>query len=159
MKFAQSCLTICDPTDYTAHGILQDRILKWVAFPFSRGSSQPRDQTQSDTADRFFTSWATREAQEYWSGQPIPFPGDHPNSGIKLRSPALQADSLPAELPGKSTICWSLLKFISIGLLMLSNHLILCCPFLLLSSIFPIIRVFSNELTLHQVAKISELQL
>ena len=49
--------------------ILQDRILEWIAFPFSRGSSQPRDQTQiSHTAGRFFTSWATREAQEYWSG-------------------------------------------------------------------------------------------
>ena len=39
------CLTLCDPTDYTVHGILQARILEWVAFPFSRGSSQPRDQT------------------------------------------------------------------------------------------------------------------
>ena len=45
-KRAQSCPTLCDPTDYTAHGILQARILQWVAFPFSRGSSQPRDQTQ-----------------------------------------------------------------------------------------------------------------
>ena len=35
-----------DPMDYTIHGILQARILGWVAFPFSRGSSQPRDQTQ-----------------------------------------------------------------------------------------------------------------
>ena len=48
--------------DYTVHGILQTRILEWVDFPFSRGSSQPRDQTQvSHIADRFFTSWATRE--------------------------------------------------------------------------------------------------
>ena len=49
-----------DPMDYTVHGILQARILEWVAFPFSRGSrgsSQPRDQTQiSQTAGRFFTS-------------------------------------------------------------------------------------------------------
>ena len=49
--------------DYTAHGILQARILEWVAFAFSRGSSQPRDQTQvSCIAGRLFTSWATREA-------------------------------------------------------------------------------------------------
>ena len=55
--------------NYTVRGILQARILEWVAFPFSRGSSQPRDQTQvSHIADEFFTSWATREAQEYWSG-------------------------------------------------------------------------------------------
>ena len=52
--------------DYTVHGILQTRILEWVAVPFSKGSSQPRDQTQvSCIAGRFFTSWATREAQEY----------------------------------------------------------------------------------------------
>ena len=38
-----SCLTHCDPMDYIALGILQARILEWVAFPFSRGSSQPRD--------------------------------------------------------------------------------------------------------------------
>ena len=62
-KVAQSCLTLCNPMDYTVHGILQARILEWVAFPFSRGSSQPRDQTQvSSIAGRFFTSWATREA-------------------------------------------------------------------------------------------------
>ena len=39
------CLTLCSPVDYTVHGILQARILEWVAFPFSRGSSQPRNQT------------------------------------------------------------------------------------------------------------------
>ena len=48
------------------HGILQARILEWVALPFSRGSSQPRDRTQiSHIAGEFFSSWATREAQEY----------------------------------------------------------------------------------------------
>ena len=62
VKVAQSCLTLCDPMDYTVHGILQARIREWVAFPFSRGSSQPRDWTQaSRVAGRFFTSWATRE--------------------------------------------------------------------------------------------------
>ena len=61
VKVTQLCQTLWDPMDYTVHGILQSRILEWVAFPFSRGSSQP---------------------------------------GIKPRS-ALQADSLPAEPPGK----------------------------------------------------------
>src|SRR5574337_2042052 len=61
VKVAQLCLTLCDPKDYTVHGILQARILEWVAYPFSR---------------------------------------DLPNPGIKLGSPALQADSLPEELPG-----------------------------------------------------------
>ena len=52
---------------YTAHGILQARMLEWVAFPFSRETSQPRDRTQvSHIAGGFL--WATREAQEYWSG-------------------------------------------------------------------------------------------
>ena len=46
MKVAQSCPTFCGPTDYRSHGILPARILKWVAFPFSRGSSQPRDRIQ-----------------------------------------------------------------------------------------------------------------
>ena len=46
VKVTQSCLTLCDPMNYTAHGILQARILEWIAFPFSRGSSQPRDGTE-----------------------------------------------------------------------------------------------------------------
>ena len=102
MKVAQSCLTLRFPMDYTVHGILQARILEWVAFPFSRVSSQPRDQTQiSHIADGIFTSWATREAQEFWSGYPISSPADLPDPGIELESPALEADSLPTELSGK----------------------------------------------------------
>ena len=59
MKVAQSCLTLCNTMDCTVHGILQARILEWVAFPFSRGSFQPRDQIQvSHFAGRFFTSRA-----------------------------------------------------------------------------------------------------
>ena len=51
---------------YTVQGILQTRILEWVAVPFSRGSSQPGDQTQvSHIACRFFTGWATREAYTF----------------------------------------------------------------------------------------------
>ena len=57
VKAAQSCPTLCDPMDYSIHGILQARILEWVAFPFSRGSSQPGDQIQvSQITGRFFTS-------------------------------------------------------------------------------------------------------
>ena len=63
VKVTQSCPTLCDSMDYRVHGILQARILEWVAFPFSRRSSQPRDRTEvSPIAGRFFTSWATREA-------------------------------------------------------------------------------------------------
>ena len=46
VKIAQLCPTLCDSMNYTVHGILQARILEWVAFPFSMGSSQPRDWTQ-----------------------------------------------------------------------------------------------------------------
>ena len=57
VKITQSCPTLCNPMDYTVHGILQARILEWVAVPFSRGSSQLRDQTQvSHTTGTFFTS-------------------------------------------------------------------------------------------------------
>ena len=65
VKVIQSCPTLNDPMDYRVQGILQAKILEWVAVPFSKGSSQPRGRTQvSCIAGRFFTSWATREAQE-----------------------------------------------------------------------------------------------
>ena len=72
VSITQSCLTVCNPMDCglpgsSVHGILQARILEWVAIPFSRGSSQP--------------------------------------SGIKSRSPALQADSLLSGPPRNITIC------------------------------------------------------
>ena len=137
VKVAQSCLTLCDPMDYTVPGILQARILEWVAFPFSRGSSQPRDWTWvSCFAGGFFTSWATREAQEegkwkwscfwlfatpqtvvyqaspskgfsrqeYRSGLPFPSPVDLPYPGIEPAPPALRADALPSDLPGKEVL-------------------------------------------------------
>ena len=84
--------------------ILQARILEWVAIPFSRGSSQGSDRSQASLTA------GTREAQEYWSGQPIPSPGDLPDPGIEPGSPALQAESLPAELPGKPNISKSYLN-------------------------------------------------
>ena len=101
-KSLRKCPAVFDPIDYTVHGSLQARILEWVAFPFSGGSSQPRDRTQvSHIVSGFFTSWATWEAQEHWSGYPNPSPGYHSNSGIELGFPVLQADSLPAEPQGK----------------------------------------------------------
>ena len=57
VNVAQACPTLCDPMDYMVHGILQARMLEWVAFPFTRGSSQPRDRTQvSRIAGGFSTS-------------------------------------------------------------------------------------------------------
>ena len=102
VKVTQSCATLCNPVDYTVHGILQARILEWVAFPFSRGSSQSRDQTQvSHIAGGFFTSWTKRKVQEYWSGWSIPSPADLSNPGIEPGFPALETDSLPTEQSGK----------------------------------------------------------
>ena len=67
-EVTQSCPTLgnsmdCSPPGSSVHGILQARILEWVAISFSRGSSWPRDQTQvSFIAGRRFNLWATREA-------------------------------------------------------------------------------------------------
>ena len=79
-----SRVQLCNPMDYTVHGILLARILEWVAIPFSRGSSQPRDQTQvSCITGGFFTSWAIRKSQyaEYitWSAGM-----DESQAGIKI---------------------------------------------------------------------------
>ena len=94
-KVSQSCPTLCNPMDYTVHGILLARILECVAFPFSRGSSQLRDQTQvSCIAGRFCTSWATREAQACWKFNWI-LPGQrlqcvHKNSVTSIVSVSMQ---------------------------------------------------------------------
>ena len=69
-EVAQSCPTLCNPVDCSlpgssVHGILQARILEWVAISFSRGSSRPRDGTQvSRIGGRCFNLWATGEAQD-----------------------------------------------------------------------------------------------
>ena len=73
---AQSCLTLCNPMDgsppgSSVPGILQARILEWIAISTSRESSQSGDGTQvSRIADRFFTSWATREATIIYTSLP-----------------------------------------------------------------------------------------
>ena len=67
VKAAQLSLTLWDPMDYIVHRILLARILEWVAFPFSRGPNPGITQI-SHIVGGFFTSWATREAWEYWSG-------------------------------------------------------------------------------------------
>ena len=74
---AQSCPTLCDPMDcsppgFSVYGIVQARILQWVAIPLSTGSSQPSDwKWVSHIAGRFFTIWATREALWYSSSFPL----------------------------------------------------------------------------------------
>ena len=72
VKWSESCSVMSD--SLWPHGLYSPRNSPGqntgvYSLPFSRGSSQPRDPTEvSHIAGRFFTSWATREAQEYWSG-------------------------------------------------------------------------------------------
>ena len=61
VKVAQSCPTLCDPMDYTVHGILQARILEWVAFPFSRGSPNPGIEPRSPTLQADFLPAESKE--------------------------------------------------------------------------------------------------
>ena len=73
-EVAQSCPTLGDPMNCSlpgssVHGILQAIVLEWIAIPFSRGSSRPRDRTWVfPTVDRRFTLWATREVSHFISG-------------------------------------------------------------------------------------------
>ena len=102
----QSCRTPCNLIDCnppgSVHGILQGRILEWVAIPFSRGSSQLRDRTQvSGIAGGFFTVWATRET--WWSEMKCPnevnFQWNAQHQWIS-RAQCLRALFWKARLPG-----------------------------------------------------------
>ena len=80
VKITQSCSTLSNFMDYTVHGILQARILEWVTFPFSRGSSQPRDWTQNSCIEGgFFISWTIREA-------PHPYTTTGKNIALTIRT-------------------------------------------------------------------------
>ena len=78
MKVTQLYPALCDPMDYTVHGILQARILEWVAFPFSRVLPnlwiEPRS---SHIAGRFFTSYVIKPRIDYtysshkWNLKPV----------------------------------------------------------------------------------------
>ena len=77
VNVTESCQTLCDPMDYTVHGILQARILECVAFSFSRGSFQPWDGTQvCRIAGGFFSSWATRETLRGWRWENFLLPAE-----------------------------------------------------------------------------------
>ena len=111
-------LLFCDPRDRSptgssVHGIFQKRILEWVAIPFTRGSSRPRDWTQvSCIGGRFFTVWATSSAQFSCSvasdslqphemqharpPSPSPTPRVHPNScPSQWCHPAISSSVIP----------------------------------------------------------------
>ena len=94
---------LCNSMDYSplgssVHRILQARILEWVAIPFSRGSSWPRDQTSiSCIVGRFFTIWATREVHLLSKAQPKCFLSWKPNLTLSYQnqSPLYLHSSFP----------------------------------------------------------------
>ena len=152
MLVAQLCPVLhgpigSSPTDSSVHGILQAKIMEWVAILFSRGSSRPRDQTQvSCISGRFFSIWVIRENYLGIS-----------NLGIlryclwdriaELDRVVVQSLSgvwffvtpwTAACQPSLSfTISWSLLKLMSIESMMPSKYLILCLPFSSCPQSFP----------------------
>ena len=144
MCVSSSVVSIWDPIDYSppgssVHGILQARISEWVAIPFSRGSSGPRDQTQvSHIVGRFSTDWATREAltKPHTLSE---FPLSLCYCSVPQACPTLQPHGLQhARLHCISlSISRSLLKLMSIESMMPFNHLIPRHSRLLLPSIFP----------------------
>ena len=157
----QSCTALYDPMDYSllpgssVHVILQARILKWVTISFFKGSTQPRDRTYvSRITGRFFYNLRHQGSPCYslllcflllflflsFSQVVVHFPS------------YVQHFATPWTAPHQASLSFiisqSLLKVMSIESVMPSNHLILCHP-LLLPSVFPSIRFFSNESALH----------
>ena len=149
----------CSPPFFSVHGILQARILEWVAISFASRSFWPRDWTCiSCIEDRFLTCWVMGDAQYYnyliylrrYYEYMCYYRGSV-NSVQLFSNIWLFATPWTAARQASLSITntQSVLKLMSIKLVMPSNHLILCCPLLLLPSIFPSIRVFSNESVLH----------
>ena len=136
----------CSPPGSSALGILQARILKWVGIPFSKGFPNPGIEPTSlmppALAGRFFATSITWEA--LWWG--VQFSSAHSLSHVWLFVTSWTA-AVQASL--SITNFQSLLKLMSIMLVMPSNYIILCHPLLLLPSVFLSIRVFSNESVLH----------
>ena len=102
VKVTQPCLNLCNPIDYTSHGIFQARTLvSSQSFP------SPRDiPTQELNPGLSLYRWIFYQLRHKGSPrilkwEPIPSPADLPNPGIEPRSPALQEDALPTKLSGK----------------------------------------------------------
>ena len=142
----------CSLPGLSVNGILQARILEWVAIPFSKGPSRPRGRTWvSCIAVRFFYRLSHQGSP--YTCLPIFIFNDLQHSGQSVQSlshvrlfatPWIAARQASLSI----TNSWSSPKLICIKSLMASSHLILCRPLLLLPPIPPSIRVFSNESTL-----------
>ena len=102
VKVTQTCPTLCDPVDYTVHGILQARILEWVAFLFSRGSSNPRIEPRSPVfQEDSLPAEPQGKPKNTGVGSLSLLQGIFLTQELNWDPPALQAGSLPAELTGK----------------------------------------------------------
>jgi len=138
-------LTLCDSTDcslpgFSVHGISQSRILEWIAISSSRDLPNPGIKLSQICLVPCIAGFFTTKPP----GKPIHIiqSFSHVQFFETPRTAARQASL-------SITNSRSLLKLISIKLVMPSNHLTFCCPLLLLPSIFPSIRVFSSESVLH----------
>ena len=130
MLVPESCLTLCNPMDCSllgssVHVILQARILEWVTISFSTSPNLGIKLGSPALRTDFFIIWAT------------------------IQFSSVMCDPMDCQAPLSITNSQSLLKLTFIVSVMPSNHLILRCPLLLPPSIFPSIRVFSNESVLH----------
>ena len=168
-KSLWSCLTLCDPIDGSppgpaVPGILQARTLEWVAISFSTAWKWKVKVKSLSRVRLLATPWtAAHQAppstgfsrQEYWSGVPSLRTYYHKNDSNRFQFSLVQSLSCvrlfatPWTTAHQASLSitnsWSPPKLMSIESVMPSNHLILCHPLLLLHSIFPSIRVFSNE--------------
>ena len=108
VKVTQSCLTLYNTMDcilpgFSVHGILQAKILEWVAYSFSRGSSHPGMEPRSPALQvhSLLSEPPGQPKNTGVSSLSLPSLEDLPDREIELGSPALHVDSLPAQLPGK----------------------------------------------------------
>ena len=108
VKVTQSCAILYNPMDCSllgssVHGILQVKILEWIAYSFSRGSSHPGMEPRSPAlqVDSLLSEPPEQPKNTGVGSLSLPSLEDLPDREIKLGSPALQVDSLPTELPGK----------------------------------------------------------
>ena len=149
MLVIQWCPALCNSMDCSpsrllssVHGILQARILEWGVIPFSRVSSQHRDQTWvtciADTFFFFLPSESPRKPRCIFIEVSVQFSRSVVSDSA---TPWIVASQASLSITNSQ----SLHKLMSIESVMPSNHLILCCPLLLPPSIFPSIRIFSNE--------------
>ena len=129
----------CSPPGSSVHGILQKRILEWVAMPSFRDIPSPGIEPASlmspALAGRFFTTCIT------WETHILLFSSVQLHNRVQLCNPR---DCSMPDFPVHHQLL-ELAQLISIESVMPSNHLILYCPILPLPSIFPNIRIFSNE--------------